>query len=156
MSIEAWGDELPDDYMTAEQAAEMGWRSPEDLSPAMNAVIDERLRVQDKEGFTPAHDDEHVRGELAMAAACYAMNAGIASQFVGDGKLTADQADDTGSRAPVVDGWPFEASWWKPKSRRENLVRAAQLIIAEIERLDRIEAKAADAVEDEIASSLGA
>jgi hypothetical protein len=31
-------------------------------------------------------------------------------------------------------GW---AGWWKPKLRRENLVRAGALIIAEIERLDR-------------------
>lgn len=27
--------------------------------------------------------------------------------------------------------------WWKPKSQRENLVRAGALIAAEIDRLDR-------------------
>lgn len=152
MSYEAWGE--PDDvYMTPEQAAEDGWRPPEDLSPAMNSVIDERLRVQDKEGFTTAHDDEHVRGELALAGACYALAAGIGSQFVGDGKIPADEIDGSCARTPAPSGWPFEDAWWKSKSRRENLVRAAQLIIAEIERLDRIDAKAAEAVAAEIAAT---
>ena len=39
-------------------------------------------------------------------------------------------------------GWPhtWDASWWKPKDRRRDLVRAGALIIAEIERLDRLDA----------------
>lgn len=28
--------------------------------------------------------------------------------------------------------------WWKPKDRRRNLVKAGALIVAEIERLDRL------------------
>jgi hypothetical protein len=36
--------------------------------------------------------------------------------------------------------------WWKPKDRRRDLVRAAALIIAEIERLDR-DAEAREDVE---------
>ena len=35
------------------------------------------------------------------------------------------------------DLWPWAASWWKPKNRRRDLVRAAALIVAEIERIDR-------------------
>ncbi len=34
-------------------------------------------------------------------------------------------------------GWPFADTFWKPKSPRQDLVRAAALLIAEIERLDR-------------------
>ncbi|HID0369034.1 TPA: hypothetical protein ACXAX7_003462 [Acinetobacter baumannii] len=33
--------------------------------------------------------------------------------------------------------WPFADTFWKPKSPRQDLVRAAALLIAEIERLDR-------------------
>ncbi|HCE9784511.1 TPA: hypothetical protein NH348_003290 [Pseudomonas aeruginosa] len=33
--------------------------------------------------------------------------------------------------------WPWDEEWWKPKSARENLVRAGALVLAEIERLDR-------------------
>ncbi|WP_171346570.1 hypothetical protein [Acinetobacter baumannii] len=32
---------------------------------------------------------------------------------------------------------PFADTFWKPKSPRQDLVRAAALLIAEIERLDR-------------------
>lgn len=39
--------------------------------------------------------------------------------------------------------WPWDREWWKPKDRRRNLVRAAALLIAEIERLDRAEDKEA-------------
>jgi hypothetical protein len=34
--------------------------------------------------------------------------------------------------------WPFDGSWLKPKSAREDLVRAGALIAAEIDRLDRV------------------
>lgn len=33
--------------------------------------------------------------------------------------------------------WPWALEWWKPKDNRRNLIRAAALVIAEIERLDR-------------------
>jgi hypothetical protein len=35
------------------------------------------------------------------------------------------------------DLWPWHDDWWKPKDRRRDLIRAAALIVAEIERLDR-------------------
>jgi len=34
-------------------------------------------------------------------------------------------------------GWPWAKSWWKPASLRRSLVKAAALLIAEIERIDR-------------------
>lgn len=33
--------------------------------------------------------------------------------------------------------WPWHRVWWKPSTRRRNLVKAGALILAEIERLDR-------------------
>jgi hypothetical protein len=74
------------------------------------------------EGWTKEHDDTHSCGEMAVAAACYANPAphGVRPQSV---------------EAPAA--WPWSREWWKPKDRRSNLVRAAALLVAEIERLDR-------------------
>ena len=84
------------------------------------SVIDEieaeRRRQIDVEGWTPEHDDQHADGSLAQAAACYAIG------------------------SPLY--WPWDCKWWKPKGERRDLVRAAALIVAEIERLDRGEARA--------------
>jgi hypothetical protein len=33
--------------------------------------------------------------------------------------------------------WPWATAWWKPRDRRRNLVRAAALVLADIERIDR-------------------
>lgn len=88
---------------------------------AIEEVIAERERQKSVEGWTPEHDDIHTDGEMASAAACYALN-GARERF----------ADGIG---PLF--WPWERKWWKPKDRRRDLVRAAALIVAEIERLDR-------------------
>lgn len=37
--------------------------------------------------------------------------------------------------------WPWSREWWKPKNPRRDLVKAGALIVAEIERLDRLEAQ---------------
>jgi len=99
------------------------------LAPIGRAAADvwaERLRQIESEKWSPQHDDEHSCGELADAAACYASPAphGL--------RVTAQ--DDP----PKI--WPWHRSWWKPKDRRSNLVRAGALILAEIERLDRARA----------------
>lgn len=88
-------------------------------------IADERRRQIEAEGWTPAHDDEHAQGELARAAACYALA----------GNDTAGREKASASRAPEC--WPFETKWWKPRGQRRNLIRAAALIVAEIERIDR-------------------
>jgi hypothetical protein len=91
------------------------------MANAIADIVAERLRQQSKEGWTAEHDDEHAAGTLAQAAACYAVNA---SEFWHRGY---------GGR-PY---WPFDDKWWKPKDTRRDLVRAAALLVAEIERLDR-------------------
>ena len=77
------------------------------------------------EGWTPQHDDAHRKGEMAGAAACYAMH-GLAIQ---NDRLAPRAAD------MVRELWPWAQSWWKPKNRRRDLIRAAALIVAEVERL---------------------
>ena len=92
---------------------------------AMNDVLAERLRQINSEGWTAWHDDHHEHGELARAAATYALHS--------TGKH--------GSRALT---WPWAPEWWKPTTRRRDLVKAAALLIAEIDRLDRLELDAAE------------
>lgn len=105
------------------------------LSDAAVDVLSERWRQVSSEGWTPEHDDEHDRGEMALAAAAYAGNAGTAM---------LDETRDIVSAhmyAKSRDLWPWDRQLWKPKSVRRDLVRAAALIIAEIERLDRKSAR---------------
>jgi len=86
----------------------------------LNEVKSERIR-QIEQGWTLAHDDTHSDGEIALAAACYALE-------------SADQC----SLGILKQIWPWEKEYWKPRrSRRLNLMRAAALIVAEIERIDR-------------------
>ena len=108
------------------------------ITAAARDVLAERRRQIEVEGWTSAHDDEHVLGEMAMAAVAYASSAVAAARLVGDG-YAAGESDAAISRCRPPATWPFAAQWWKPVSRRRSLVKAAALILAEIERLDRAE-----------------
>lgn len=88
---------------------------------AIDDVAQERRRQIDVEGWTAEHDDKMTDRSLALAAAAYAAS----------GALESDWAVRT---------WPmtWNKVWFKPTTRRRDLVKAAALIVAEIERLDRI------------------
>jgi hypothetical protein len=43
----------------------------------------------------------------------------------------------------LLEIWPWNKSWWKPRNAIEDLTRAGALIAAEIDRLQRINEKAA-------------
>lgn len=94
-------------------------QEPKASQDGASAIAAERERQVRVEGWTPEHDDTHVTGELIRAAICYAKGFG---------------------NAPGVH-WPWPDSWWKPKDRRSDLVRAGALIAAEIDRLDRADAR---------------
>lgn len=105
-------------------------------------IAAERQRQIDVEGWTPEHDDKHINGELAEAAACYA-NPTIAVD----------------PRISTPEGWPWAAGWWKPgidyrnqfirhsslhghvEGRIRDLVKAGALLAAEIDRLQRAKEK---------------
>lgn len=63
--------------------------------------------------------DRHADGEMARAAACYALT-------------------DVGISTLKI--WPksWGLEYWKPKNRLRNLVRAGALIAAEIDRIRRL------------------
>jgi hypothetical protein len=118
------------------------------MSKAIEDVLAERQRQITAEGWTAEHDDEHADGSLAMAAASYAMP--DEALHYKTKKDTRDVGRSCGEEILIVDRtivpsmWPesWAGSWWKPKDRRRDLVRAAALLLAEIERLDRAQTKA--------------
>ncbi|VFS56088.1 hypothetical protein [Raoultella planticola] len=92
----------------------------ESRTAAAADVLAERKRQVTAEGWTPGHDDEYEHGELADAAGCYALSS---------------ELFDCAGEPPRP--WPWPDEWWKPTSRRRDLVKAGALILAEIERIDR-------------------
>lgn len=96
-------------------------REPKATRLAQRAINAERSRQKDVEGWTPEHDDQHDRGDLAAAAASYA---------------TA-----TGPGAECPDIWPWDVMWWKPGDYARNLEKAGALIQAELEREYRAKEK---------------
>lgn len=103
--------------------------NPGELPVSARDVIAERQRQITAESWTPEHDDEHRDGELARAAACYAMIA-ARERVLSDGEYAA-------SRRLLPFNWPWDPAWWKPTTPRRDLVKAGSLILAEIERIDR-------------------
>ena len=94
-------------------------------------VLAERRRQIEAEGWTPEHDDEHGAGQLAGAAGCYARHVNAR------GWVIDTPFDNYTTESPPME-WPWAYSWWKPTTPRRDLVKAGALILAEIERLDRM------------------
>ncbi|MFC3074969.1 hypothetical protein [Shinella pollutisoli] len=103
------------------------------MSKAVEDVLVERLRQVDGEGWTPKHDDAHGEGELLLAAKAYFAHAtGRALSL------------PSGDREGIPFGWPWDKKWWKPKSPRQDLIRAGALALAEIDRIKRLYAMRAE------------
>ena len=104
---------------------------PSGAGKALDDIAHERARQVAEEGWSPAHDDNHGAGELAAAGAAYAV-------FASQPQHVRDLAASTSGFQPIY--WPrcWGPASFKPKGRRRDLVRAAALLVAEIERLDRI------------------
>lgn len=95
--------------------------TPEMLRQRIVGMIeDERRRQIAAEGHDPAADRRYVHGELAHAAAAYAFGAaGEEHYIVAECSLWPDRWDPAG---------------YKPSSSARDLVKAAALIVAELER----------------------
>lgn len=85
----------------------------------VRAIEEERIRQIAKEGWTAQHDDSYTADEIALAAVCYTL--------------------PIGSFRLLNNLWPWGNAWWKPTTRKRNLVKAGALIVAELERLERAE-----------------
>jgi hypothetical protein len=99
----------------------------EQLLKVLQDVRKKRLRQINQHGWTREHDNEHRLGEIACAAISY-----IQAAYKIEMGLTFEE---------LTVFWPWKTSDdWKPnlaQDRRELLVNAAALLIADIERLDR-------------------
>jgi len=94
------------------------------LSAFTQAVIAERKRQIEVEGWSREHDDfEHMRGDLAHAGGIYAQYA----------------HHKPGDIPPLL--WRWSDAWWKPVDFRRNLVKSCALIVAEGEKFDRLKSK---------------
>lgn len=113
-------------------------------SKAIADIAAERQRQIADKGWTAEHDDSHSGGEMALAAACYAS------------PINLYKRDNFANGLMFGDPWPWAMMWDKrqhngnqvldnqtapPSVRRRHLVKAAALIVAEIERMDRAEDK---------------
>lgn len=126
---------------------ELCGRSGDTAEPdGVGIIATERRRQIEEEGWTAERDDEHDRGELAMAAACYAATEPL---FL----LARDSQRLKAFSDPWPDNW---LQGWDKRPRRWNgeladicvlpaadrirmLAKAGALIAAEIDRLKREE-----------------
>lgn len=84
---------------------------------SIKLIEQERKRQMAEEGYDSGHDNQYDNNELIGAAICY----------LGESWGTVD----------LGKFWPWKKEFWKPRDRCRNLVRAAALIVAELDRMDR-------------------
>lgn len=104
-------------------------------SVGVKDLLTERRRQVRVEGYTLEHDDQYTKGQLAEAASVYAFWA-APSGYPPDAHL-----DYLNTKLPRC--WPFGPEQWKPTNQRLMLIKAGALILADLERLDRLEAREA-------------
>lgn len=109
------------------------------MSKAIEDVLAERRRQVEAEGWSPEHDDAHTDFSLAKAACIY----GVGATLEGPDRTVMDEFGASGTPGWMKELWPWDHKWFKPTSRRRDLVKAAALFIAEIERIDRAAANVA-------------
>jgi hypothetical protein len=99
------------------------------LSAFMQAVIAERHRQVDVEGYDAVHDAGHTPRELAQAGAAY---------LIGPDRYTLTDYEADEDEVPVSGRliWPWALEYWKPREPRRNLVRGCALGIAAGELAD--------------------
>lgn len=102
-------------------------------------IAAERQRQIDQEGWSHEHDDKHTNGEIAAAAATYAWLASL-HEDAREEAIKRLSYSQPGIFAVIHDLWPksWDSHWLKPTNPRRDLEKAGALIVAEIERLDRL------------------
>ena len=83
------------------------------MKNGIELIRDERIRQIEKEGYTSEHDAEHNVNEFVLAALAY-----LQCNFY--------KSDLT---------WPWDATSFKPKDLKSNLIRAGALIAAALDKL---------------------
>lgn len=124
-------EEAYNEALARADAAESALIRAMPTTAAERDVLTERSRQVAAEGWDASHDDAHTAGELSVAAACYAL-------------LSAGW-----SRVALWNIWPkkWGVDWLKDCDQRRAKVKAAALLIADIERLDRALTPPADPID---------
>lgn len=145
-----------------------------DKLTAIKLITKERQRQIDRNGYTPDHDREHIHGEIALAAICYASpkRVYIKKSFpTACGCRSVGECPHVFGEYKYVDPWPWEEENDKRLSdfdkkmhnalldkwqRIRNLVKAGALIAAEIDRLQAMDDRVYDIVrkDDKLLSAL--
>lgn len=101
-------------------------------SPAIAAVLRERLEQVEKHGYTPQHDALHDEAEIAQGALAY-LCAALALEM-GD----SFQGEEAARSAAYLDGatkiWPWSNELFRPADYATCLIKAAAMLIAEADR----------------------
>ncbi len=102
---------------------------------ALDLIAAERQRQISVEGWTPEHDDEHDGEQLACAAAYYALPPAMRTEVV----YFQDSPGHLAWRPLSNFIWPWTDNWRKatPNNRERELIKAAAMLVAEIERMQR-------------------
>lgn len=98
------------------------------------AIVRERTRQVDWEGWSPEHDLHHADGELLSAALAYARATEL--RRVGYPAELIQQGIPRGNFTGSV--WPWSAVTFKPMDDPRDLARAGALIAAELDRLHQL------------------
>lgn len=126
LNIRKYCDEIAD-IVRNDTNEKMGWFEYETKN--WNEIVTERKRQIIEEKYDDAHDDEFTHGELASAAASYALPIRENGQKEKEWNQTLEEI------------WPFNWKHWKPndtdEGRRHDLIKAGALILAEMDRLKR-------------------
>jgi len=105
-------------------------KKPFHIEESVVLIAEERDRQIHVKGHDNEHDDKHGNGQLAIAAACYAVNGTTA------GCLHIGHVGCGGQE----DAFPWDKKFDKrgKQTRISELVKAGALIAAEIDRLQRL------------------
>lgn len=119
-------------------------------------ITQERKRQIEIKRWTAEHDDEHIHGEMALAALAYASPFPVKVQAHVTkpcGCRSAGECTHTFGELQWIDPWPWSRDWDKrvfadgapapnknlqAEKRIDLLVKAGALIAAEIDRLQRL------------------
>lgn len=109
------------------------------MKTGIELITKERQRQIDVEEWTSEHDDEYINGELASAGACYAMPRKEREKYQ---SVSFIKGSVGALKVWYPRWWPWKVFWWKPTpdDRIRELTKAGALILAEIDRLQRIKA----------------
>lgn len=104
----------------------------------LDQIAVERARQKHMEGWDYIHDEQHTKGEIALAAACYAAHAACVEALDRLEELSEDERIRVRMAQNFVHQmWPWAEHWFKPThGATRNLVKAGALIAAEIDRVN--------------------